>query len=95
MGRGEEGGAVVTPETLPNAALELFKLYAKDAGNWSGTPLIGGNVNLLGPKQDRGLLSYIKRAGLANTNADEFGTWLYFTPLGVEFARSLGIEVRS
>lgn len=34
------------------ASLEVFKAYAADAPNWSGTPLIGGNVG--GGKAERG-----------------------------------------
>lgn len=64
----------------------LFTLYAKDAGNWSGTPLVEGNVSLLGAKEDRGLLTQLKKAGLVTTFVDDRNTWLDFTAKGIERA---------
>jgi hypothetical protein len=45
---------------VPENAMRLFDLYAGDAGNWSGAPLVGGNVGLLGEREDRGLLTWLK-----------------------------------
>ena len=61
----------------------VFRAYANDADNWSGVPLIGGNVG--GSKEERGNLTQLKRAGLIATYRDG-GTWLYFTDAGKEFA---------
>lgn len=36
-------------------SFEVFMAYAKDAGNWAGTPCIGGNVG--GGRQERGNLN--------------------------------------
>ena len=83
------------PATLSANALELFRLYAKDAGNWSGTPLVGtdGNVRLLGAEEDRGLLTHLKRAGLVTTFTSDRCPWLRFTQAGVDLAATLGITI--
>lgn len=41
--------------TLTPRSPELFFDYARDAGNWGGTPLVGGNVG--GGREDNGNLS--------------------------------------
>jgi hypothetical protein len=69
----------------------LFLDYAKDAGNWSGTPLVGGNVD--SDNKLRGNLTQLKRAGLVTTMFDDGCTWLFFTDAGVEYAASLGVTV--
>jgi hypothetical protein len=33
---------------LTEQSKALFLAYAKDAGNWGGTPLVGGNVRIQG-----------------------------------------------
>jgi len=68
---------------------QLFIDYANDAGNWGGSPLVGGNVG--GSKEDRGNLTQLKQAGLVETEVDEGNTWLYFTDDGKTFAKQLGI----
>lgn len=71
---------------------ELFKALAEDAGNWSGTPLIGGNVELT--KEERGNLTHLKRLGLVTTYTDdERLIWASFTPAGIELAEELGIDL--
>jgi len=69
----------------------LFIEYAKDAGNWNGTPLVGGNV--ADTKEDRGNLTQLKRAGLITTFKSEGWIWVSFTPAGKEYAKQLGIEI--
>lgn len=90
--------AQITPEQLPANAVKLFTLYLRDAGNWSGTPLVGGNVTLLGETEDRGLLTYLKRAGLVTTRQDDERRqcyWLSFTEdAGFKFAATLGYAAR-
>ena len=78
---------------LTATSIEVFKAYAEDADNWSGTPLVGGNVG--GSKEERGNLTQLKKAGLIQTDVDEGCTWVIFTPLGVEYAASLGITIRN
>jgi hypothetical protein len=78
----------VTPESL-----RVFLAYAEDAGNWSGTPLVGGNVG--GSPQERGNLTQLKQAGLILTNAEEGNTWIYFTEAGIALAAAHGIELYS
>lgn len=76
---------------LTEASKALFVAYANDAGNWSGNPLVGGNVG--GSKQDAGNLTDLKKKGLVTTHRDEGLEWLTFTPLGKEFASSMGISI--
>lgn len=76
---------------LTDISLALFLAYARDAGNWSGQPLVGGNVG--GSKEDRGNLTQLKRAGYITTCTDEGCTWLSFTDLGKALAREHGIEL--
>lgn len=78
---------------LTDNAKQLFTLYVKDAGNWSGTPLMGGNVSLLGSKEDRGLVTHLKRAGLITTFNDEGNSWIQFTDAGKAYASELGLDV--
>lgn len=71
---------------LTPKSLQLFLDYAADADNWSGTPLVGGNVG--GSKEDRGNLTQLKRAKLLTT-------WISFTDAGRAFAKENGIEIRT
>lgn len=72
---------------------ELFIKYANDAGNWSGCPLVGGNV--ADTKENAGNLTQLKRAQLLTTHKEDGDSWINFTPLGFEYAASLGITIRS
>lgn len=76
---------------ITEASKALFLAYAKDAGNWSGTPLVGGNVS--GSKEDRGNLTQLKKAGLLTTFDYDGFTWVQFTDAGVAFAAENGVEV--
>ena len=73
---------------------ELFMAYAEDAGNWQGTPLVGGNVG--GSKSDSGNLLDLKKKGLVTTEQDEENRacqWLYFTDEGKAYARLHGVDL--
>jgi hypothetical protein len=83
----------VSAAPLTAKSLALFLDYARDADNWSGTPLVGGNVG--GFKQDRGNLTQLKRAGLIRTFTDEGNTWLSFTDAGKALAAEHGVQVQS
>ena len=76
---------------ITEASKAVFVAYAKDAGNWSGTPLVGGNVG--GGKEERGNLTQLKKAGLITTFVSEGSTWIDFTAAGKEFATTLGIKI--
>lgn len=71
--------------TLQSA--QVFFNYLEDAPNWSGAPLVGGNVG--GSKEERGNLTQLKMVGLIKTQVDEGHTWVYFTPLGIERGREV------
>ena len=76
---------------LTKRSIDLFVEYAEDADNWSGMPLVGGNVG--GSKEDRGNLTQLKKAGLIETFVDEGCTWIIFTDMGKEYAAALGINI--
>lgn len=69
---------------ITERSLALFLEYAEDAPNWSGQPLIGGNVP--NTAEDRGNLTQLKQAGLITTFREEGHLWLSFTPAGVALA---------
>jgi hypothetical protein len=77
---------------------KLFASLAKDADNWSGTPLLGEDgtyETILGYRADRGLLTHLKQAGLVETFETKEDrapkcTWVRFTDAGREKARELG-----
>lgn len=75
---------------ITQTSLALFLDYANDAGNWSGQPLVGGNVG--GSKEERGNLTQLKKAGLIETFKDEGETWIIFTDAGIELAAQHGIS---
>lgn len=78
-------------QNITDKSLALFLEYARDAGNWSGTPLVGGNVG--GSKEDRGNLTQLKKAGLVTTDESEGNRWLIFTQAGRELAREHGFMI--
>ena len=75
-----------TNQALTPASAELLCEYADDAGNWSGMPLVGGNVG--GTKEDRGNLTDLKVKGFIHTfeDIDDDGTsWVVFEQLAVDW----------
>lgn len=76
---------------ITEKSLALFLAYARDAGNWSGSPLVGGNVG--GSKEDRGNLTQLKQAGLLTTDTDEGCTWINFTDAGKTLAAEHGVSL--
>lgn len=92
-GRGKfvEAPKPKAPANITPVSLALFLAYAEDAGNWSGQPLVGGNVG--GSKEDRGNLTQLKRAKLITTCTDEGCTWLSFTDAGKALAAEHNIKL--
>ena len=76
---------------LSEGALKLFLAYAADAGEWSGTPLVGGNVEH-GMKEN-GYLTALKKEGLLTTFIYDRLPWVEFTEAGVTLAAQHGIKV--
>ena len=76
-------------QDITETSLKVFLAYAKDAGNWSGTPLIGGNVG--GSKEEPGNLAQLKRAGLIQTFRSDGDDFVEFTEEGRKLAASHGI----
>lgn len=82
----------ISTSILSSEALKLFLAYGKDAANWSGTPLIGGN--LLSTAAHRGYLTKLKKAKLITTWTDEERcTWLEFTPEGRALLQVHGVKI--
>lgn len=75
---------------ITEASKKLFLAFAKDACNWSGISLVGGNVG--GSKEDCGNLIQLKIAGLVRTFEDD-GVWVEFTDKGREFAKNNGVKI--
>ena len=80
-----------TETLLTEKSLALFLAYAKDAGNWNGMPMVGGNVG--GNKEDAGNLTDLKKNGLLTTSTDEGCQFVCFTKAGIEFAKANGIDL--
>lgn len=83
--------SAILASALTPASLKLFLEYADDAGNWNGTPLVGGNVG--GSARDRGNLTHLKISGLITTDRDEGCTWVSFTAAGIALAALHGITI--
>lgn len=82
----EPPSAGLTAETL-----ELFLDYARDAANWSGTPLVGGNVG--GGAAGNGHLTQMKKRDLIVTQDEGRDVWIVFRPAGRALAKAHGIEI--
>ena len=86
---------------ITTRSMEVFFEYAKDAGNWGGNPLVGGNVftGAGEARATRGNLTQLKRAGLITTETEPrtatgpLTTWIYFTAAGKALAAEHGIEI--
>jgi hypothetical protein len=76
---------------ITERSLAVFLLYANDACQWSGQPMVGGNVG--GSKEDRGNLTQLKQAGLIRTFRSDGSDWIIFTEAGRALAAEHGIEI--
>jgi len=84
----------MTDIDITETSQKVFLAYAEDAGNWGGTPLVGGNLG--GSKAENGNLTQLKIAGLIVTFDDgerKNLTWIKFTQKGVDYAASLGVDL--
>lgn len=79
-----------------------FLEYAYDAGNWGGTPLVGGNVG--GEPADKGFIVNMKKRGWISTWEDcerspsgDILIWMEIEDAGLEvmasFNVSLGVDL--
>lgn len=78
-------------DVITETSKQVFLSYAKDACNWSGTPLVGGNVG--GSKEERGNLTQLKKAGLITTFHEEGCDWVAFTAAGKAYAAQHGVDL--
>jgi len=82
---------VLAPKTL-----DLFLALVKDAHNWNGMPLFGGNVG--GDKSSQGCLMNLKKYGLVKTEQDADNpelSFVVFTDEGKSLAESLGHSIET
>lgn len=85
--------------SLSSGCQKLFKMYAEDAGNWSGQPAVGGNVLMVSPRSDNGYMCHLIMADLVQTIEVELNpgeapaSYLAFTPFGVAEAAKEGIDL--
>ena len=88
--------AGATGHELTEESLRVFAMYAKDAGNWGGTPWVSvGNIECT--REMRGNLSDLVQKGLIRMGEDEYSygrmsTFIEFTAEGEELAKSMDIE---
>jgi len=80
---------LLTP--LTEDSVRLFKDIANDAGNWGGTPMVGGNVCTT--KADLGNLTDLKKHGLLSTFESDGCQFVSFTKKGVYTAEFYGIKL--
>lgn len=86
-----DGNTLAKSYGITTTSLEVFIEYAQDAGNWSGTPLIGGNVG--GGPRERGNLTQLKQAGLIKTFESDGHKWVSFTEKGKALASKVGVDI--
>ena len=80
-----------TEINLTAASHALFMEFAEDAGNWSGMPLVNGNVTVT--QADKGNLTDLKKNGLLTTFVDEGNSWVSFTDSGKAYAAKHGVTI--
>lgn len=79
-------------DQMSKDCLDFFKEYAQDAGNWGGSPLVGGNIPTT--PQDKGYITDLKKKGYINTWQETKALiWMEFTEKGKELAAIFGIEI--
>jgi hypothetical protein len=77
---------------LTEKSLALLLRFGRDAGNWGGTPLVGGNFEMT--RAMKGNLTDLKKAGLVTTEPDGDRrdlSWLRFTAEGLAVLAEHGI----
>ena len=79
--------------SLSPGSLDLFLKHAKDAGNWSGTPLLGSGLEL--SQEDKGHLTDLKRKKLISTERSDGCDWVHFEPAGLALAAAHGITIET
>ena len=79
---------------ITDTSLAVLLAYADDAGNWSGTPLVGADGNVCASPEDaraeRGNLTQLKKAGLIRTSVEGRCTFITFTPSGADLVEANG-----
>jgi len=73
-------------QQLTAGSKALFQAYAEDADNWSGNPLVGGNVEHT--LENNGHLTHLKKLNLLTTFESDDLMWIVFTCAGIEYAKA-------
>lgn len=77
---------------LTEESKALFIEMVKDAGNWGGTPIVGGGGNIESTPATRGNLTDLKKKGLITTFVDDRrDTVVEFTEAGKAYAAEIGL----
>jgi hypothetical protein len=76
------------PSDMTEKMFSLFIEYARDNGNWTGTPGVGCNVTH--GRAENGLLTDLKKAGYLSTFNDS-GVWISFSEKGIRLMVDCGI----
>ena len=84
---------IATNDSLAVApgTLARFLAYARDAAEWGGTPLVGGNVG--GDLADTGFIMNMKKLDLVATFTDRRCVFIEFTAAGRALAKSHGVDI--
>jgi hypothetical protein len=72
---------------ITQKSLDVFLSYARSAGDWSGTPMVGGTA------AERGNLTQLKNAGLITTFPSDGDVFIQFTETGRALAAEHGIAI--
>ena len=79
---------------ISKTSLKIFLEYAKQAGSWDGSPMVGLGEEFGSARAQRGNLTQLKRAWLLATIDEEGNNWILFSTAGAKLARENGIEFR-
>ena len=77
---------------ITEASKEVFREYAKDAGNWSGNPWVSEG-NIQPTKAQRGNLGDLVKKGLIEIHESDKQKYIIFTEAGIKYAETLGIDL--
>ena len=78
---------------ITEASQKVFWLYADDAASWCGGCPWASEGNISPTKEQRGNIGDLVKKGLIKINESDGQKYITFTQAGVEFAKTLGIDL--
>lgn len=78
---------------ITEASQKVFWLYADDAASWCGGCPWVSEGNISPTKEQRGNIGDLVKKGLIKINESDGQKYITFTQAGVEFAKTLGIDL--